>query len=87
MLKTLYRVIDVEKGLDKMQPEDSAENREINEKGMGGINAQLMIAKHLDRSSYGNLRRRPFLSWCKSRTGIQRILEAKKGLIEEKKTG
>ena len=25
MLKTLYRVIDVEKGRDKMLPEDSAE--------------------------------------------------------------
>ena len=80
-LDTLYRLIDVDKGLDKIHPETKLISKACLERptGLHGIRARLFIASHLDQGS--SCGEKPFLSWSKALEGVRYFQEKKKGMI------
>ena len=78
-LDTLYRLIDVDKGLDKIPPDTKLISEVRRRLGMNGPRARLCIAKHLDKHS--SCEERPFLSWSKTLQGVLSFLEKKKEMI------
>ena len=78
---TLYRLIDVDKGLDKIHPETKLISKACLKRptGLHGIRARLFIAKHLDQ--YSSCGEKPFLSWSKTLEGVRYFLEKKKEMI------
>ena len=75
----LYRLIDVERGQDKLEPNEN--HPWWNIKSLRAPEARTFVLKHQDKNSRFNRWERFFLSWSKTLNGVRAILNAKKDLI------